>query len=262
MNASILLIGDGPFANHLAKNFKQHGFSIIMTTIKEENISTIRLNGYIPIYSGNLHKDGCTKIYDQAITILNDYSLDLKYIIHTARSSFYEPDEKDPPDEVKSEMLEVNSKSPERLARHFSNIECQFIFISSCATEGFNKNLFCHATPNNKDKKIGTTGVKYYSYTKRLGEENIYRFFKEINRLSSLTISRITAMLGTDFFKDMGIPDPDIKGYMNAEQTANYIAHKILQGQRRIYPGWQAKVMSILPSAVNAIILDSTRFFK
>jgi len=276
MNLSVLLIGDGPFANHMAKNFKEKGFSIIMTTIVEENVNTIRSNGYIPIYASNLHEDGCQKIYEQCMAILNEYSLKLKYIVHTARKSFYEyslkPNDNDsfdevqdiePPDEIKSEMFKVNSKSPELIAKHFANLGCQFIYITSCATVGFPRSLSHHASEKKSGKKIGTHAIKYYAYTKRLGEENLYKFFKETNSLSLLTIAYISIMLGTNFYIDMGIPDPVfLKGFWTAKQTANYIADKISEGQKRIHAGWQSQLMSIFPRSINAAILNGQKWIK
>jgi len=281
MNSCILLIGDGPFATNMARKFKQHGYSIIMTTIEEKNIEKIKSNGYIPIYTNNLHEENCKKIYETCVKILNDYGLKLTHIVHTARNSFYEYDLKvehnsdtgcdifhevsdlEPPDENKSEMFNVNSKSPELLAKYFSELDCQFIYTSSCATKGFNKNLAVHASEKENNKKVGTHAIKYYSYTKRLGEENLYSFFKKIDRLSSLTIIYITLMLGTNFYTDIGIPDPThMKGYLSVEQTANHVADMILKNKKRIYVGWQAKALRLFPRKMNAAVLNAQQWLS
>ena len=281
MNLTVLLIGDGPFANHMAKRFTEKGFSIIMTTIKEQNVDTIRSNGYIPIYSGNLHKDGCKKIHEQCMSILKDYSLVLKYIVHTARKSFYEYslkvehdadtghdiyceiEELEPSDEVKDEMFKVNSLSPESIARYFADLDCQFIYITSCATAGFPRNLSHNAFEKKDGEKVGTHAIKYYAYTKRLGEESLYKFFEETDNLSLLTLAYISIMLGTNFYTDMGIPDPVfLEGFWTAERTAIYITDKILKGKKRIYPGWQSKSMGIAPRALNAKVLDNQKWLS
>lgn len=260
MVPAVLLIGDGPFAYCLAKKFTSYNYTIIMSTIYENSIEQIRSHGYIPIYSINLHEDGCKRIYEQTKRILEENSLELNFLIHTARSAFYEFDQSELPEEIKCEMYKVNSESPVTLAKYFNDLEYQYVFTSSCATKGFKKSLSTHAIQNSR-RKQGTHGLKHYSYTKRLGEEKLYNFFKNSNKLSHLTIAYILIMFETNFFKDMGVTDPTTKG-PNAKEIADYIINMLLKGKKRIYPGAQAKLMQILPSFINAILLDSAEVLK
>lgn len=260
MNLSVLLIGDGPFATALAENFTRNKFNIIMTTIHEDRVGEIRALGYIPIYIKSLSSEGCTGVYEQCSKIIEDYSLELKYIIHTARCTFYEFNPNDPPNNIRTEMFMINSESPVLLAEHFYNLGPQFIYISSLAAKGFNKDLSKHAIQSNINP-IGTRGVKHYSYTKRLGEENLYNFFKSRNDLSKLTLTYISLMLGTAFFKDMGVTVPTDKGW-DEKQTAHYIANKVLKGKKRIYPGFLSKLSSFLPSSLIAYFLNLQPLLK
>ena len=253
MSQAVLLIGDGPFAVALAKNFEKKQFSIIMTTIYENKVSEIRESGYIPIFVNALSEEGCKSIYEQCSKMIADYSLEIKYIIHTARRTFYEFSPNDMPDDVKKEMFMVNAESPKLLAEYFYPLGAQFVYTSSCATRGFSRDLSSQ-TVQDETNPVGTSGVKHYSYTKRLGEEGLYAFFHNKNALSNLTISYISLMLGTNFFKDMGTEAPSEKGW-DEKKTADYIVSKLLKGQKRIFPGFQSKLAFILPAGVVSKIL-------
>ena len=162
MEPAVLIIGNGPYGYCLARKFADKGFSVIITTIEENSLGEIDSLGYYPIYSQNLHEEGCKMVYNQCLAILNNYSLELKYLIHTSRFAFYEfTDEEEPPEDIKIEMDKINSESPLLLAQAFYNTGCQFIFTSSAATKGFSKNLAVHANEGQGNKKIGTRGLKY-----------------------------------------------------------------------------------------------------
>jgi len=90
---------------------------------------------------------------------------------------------------------------------------------------------------------------------------DLYNFFKQQNKLSSLIIPYIVLMLETNFFKDMGVHDPEMKG-LSAEYIANYIVDCLSKGRRSIYPGGSAKLMNFLPSFINVILLDTTKSLK
>ena len=68
-------------------------------------------------------------------------------------------------------------------------------------------------------------------------------------------------MLGTNFFKDMGVSSPKMKG-CSAAHTANYIVNSLLKGKKTIYPGFHAKLAKALPSYINAMLLDTTEMLE
>lgn len=260
MKPAVLIIGNGPYSYNLAKNFAVKGYSIIITTIDENSLTQIETFGYFPIFINNLHEESCKTIHEKCLKILNEEALELKYIIHSSRLSFYEFNGEEPPKAIKEEMYKVNSESPLLLAKYFFDTGCQFIFTSSCATKGFSKNLAKHTPLINGKNKIGTRGMKYYSYTKRLGEENLYNFFKEKNKLALLTIIYITLMNDTNFFVDMNVNTP--KGGMTAEETAAIICSEIFKGNRRIYPDAPSKLAKTLPTGIVKLVLNTAEILS
>ena len=255
MKNAVLIIGAGPYGLHLAKRFSNEGFFVIMSTIEEGQIATIQSLNCFPVYTKNLHEDGCQEIHDRTIEVLNNYSLELKYIVHTARFAFYEFTDANPPEDRMIEMYKINSESPLLLAKLFVDMNCQFVYTSSGASLGYNKNLLIPAIPEKNGKKIGTRGLKYYSYTKRKGEEKLYDFFKTNRKLDSLVIIYISLMFDTNFFKDINVTTPKGNGW-SAERVANYLVQELFKNKKRIYAGPQAQLMKRLPSSLIAILLD------
>ena len=187
---------------------------------------------------------------------LKTNDLELKYIIHTARFAYYESTELDPPQKIREEMDKVNVESPKILAELFYETGCRFVFTSSAATKGFPNSLEKSAKPTKGNKKIGTKGLKYYSYTKRLGEEALYKFYKQKERLDLLAIICITLMHETNFFKDIGMTSPKDKG-LTASEISKYVVEDVLRGSNRIYPASEIKFLMKLPRFIRIKILDS-----
>jgi len=261
MKKAVLIVGTGPYGFCLASKFKQQGFSVIMATIDKESVNQIESLSYFPIYTSNLHEENCEEIYIQSLKIIEQNSLELKYIVHTARFAFYEFTEENPPEEIMDEMYKVNSESPLNIAKHFINMNCQYVFTSSGASLGFNKDLAVPAEPKKNNKKVGTRGLKYYSYTKRKGEERLYAFFKSHKKIDSLAIIYISLMLDTKFFDDINVTTPKGNGWP-AEKVANYIIQELSKGKIRIYAGPSAGLMRILPSGLIANILNKAEQLK
>jgi len=257
MNKAVLIVGYGPYGYCLAKKFENLGYSIIMTMIKTNSQNQVDCDEFHQIKADNLHEKNCEIIHDNCIHILNEHSLNLTYIIHTARFSDYEFNKEDEfSDDIKDEMFKVNSESPHILAKLFLHTGCKFVFTSSGASMGFSKNLSKKAILKKGKYRIGTRGLKHYSYVKRVGEERLYEFFKDINRLDLLVIIYITFMHGTNFFADMKLTNIQVNG-LDAKQTAEIIVSNLIKGKTRIYPGFKAKALSILPSWINALLLNS-----
>lgn len=256
MKPAALIIGAGPYGICLAQELAKKGFIIIIATIEEKDIEKFNSLGYYTIHTSNLHKDSCEKIYNKCRNIIDSNALELKYIIYTARFAFYERNQIDPPDFIKEEMKIVNSDSPLLLAKLFLDTGCRFVFTSSAATKGFYKSLKKPAEPIVGNKKVGTNGLKYYSYTKRIGEENLYNLFQLNNCLDLLTIIYITLMHETNFFKDIGVMNPKGKG-LTAQEISNYVVNKLLSGKKRIYPGIEIKLLINFPIFIRRKILDS-----
>jgi len=257
MKKAVLVVGSGPYGLCLSKYFAENDFSIIVATIEEESIEKINSLGYHSIHTKDLYEDSCKTIYEESMKILEENNLELVYIVHTSRLGFYEINKDDEPSqEWKDKMIEINSMSPLYFARLFQDTNCHFIYTSSGATKAFNRDLSIRVKePKTGDKKIGTRGLKYYSYVKRLGEENLYNFYKERNQLDLLTIIHISIMMKTHFFKDLNITDPKTKN-LDADETARRIVKEVLKGNQRIYPDYKAMALKLFPSYINKYVLE------
>lgn len=256
MKPAVLIVGAGPYGSCLAQELVKKGFVIIAATIEENDIEKLNNLGYYSIYTQNLHTDNCNIIFNKSINIINNNNLKLEYIIYTARFAFYERNQTDPPNFIREEMKIVNSDAPLELSKLFFTTGCQFVFTSSAATKGFYNSLKKSAAPIACKKKIGTKGLKHYSYTKRIGEENLYNFYKSNNSLNLLIIIYITLMHETNFFKDINVMNPKGKGF-TAKEISKYVIKNILNGKKRIYPGMEIKILINLPIFIRRRLLDN-----
>lgn len=258
MKKAVLIIGYGPYGYCLAKKLESLGYTIIMTMIEANSQNQTICTEFNQIKVKDLHAESCKNIYENCMNILKEKVLELEYIIHTARFSAYEFNKDDEfSEDIKDEMFKVNSESPQILAQLFFHTGCKFVFTSSGASMGFNKNLAKKVVPKQGKKRIGTLGLKHYSYVKRVGEEKLYEFFKEKNRLDLLVIIYIAFMSETNFFKDMNVTDLTVKA-LNAEQIANNVVKGLLKGRNKIYADGKAKALSYLPCPIIALFLNYT----